>query len=158
MSQQHSSSSFSSCLADLNVCGGVVRPVLVLIEECPSQRDEPNKHSLIGAVNGRAQLRGSVMAVFPFEPFLLLAQLQRSQPLKNKLLLQRNLELKTRFSSSLPALLMCQLLSPYMGQLPGLGRLSCENWDVVSAECASWLILVRAEAVFLFSQGGCKPS
>lgn len=67
MSQQHSSSSFSSCLADLNVCGGVVRPVLVPIEECPSQRDEPNKHSLIGAVNGRAQ--GVSDGCVPFRTF-----------------------------------------------------------------------------------------
>lgn len=39
---------------------------------------------------------------------------------------------------------------PNTGQLPGVEQLSCENWDIFGAELISWLVFVRAEAVFAF--------
>lgn len=40
---------------------------------------------------------------------------------------------------------------PDMEQLPGMGQHSCKNWDGFGAELISWLVFVRAEAVFLFA-------
>lgn len=41
---------------------------------------------------------------------------------------------------------------PNMGQLPGVGHLLHENWDVFDSQLVSWLVFVRAEAVFMFSK------